>query len=382
MTQKGSVSYISPGIYGQGSAIFFNDTQYLTASSPYLDTTSNGFTFEMWIYTTGSLVSGQTDLGLVGQCLYINSSNCLHMLVRLNHSYLGFYHDDCNGNQILLYNTWYHLAFVYNLTGGLRQSIFINGQLDKSNTPWGRLNPMTNVPLTIGNIMRLSNSQGYHGYIDQLSYSSRPKSSSEILDDATLVFYFAFNNNSFLDSGPNRMIGTPYNVTLINNALRFYQSFSSFQIETFVPPNIYNRSSSVALWINPSSTNTSSIVHVSNNFSCWNMISFDNQGHIIVESPENQTIIGPSLTSNSWTHIAQTYSTNNGIKLYINGTLFNKTQSLDYSSVDQSCTITAGDCSQNCEICDVEGASYNGFIDEFRVYTRELNASAIQMLAI
>jgi hypothetical protein len=112
------------------------------------------------------------------------------------------------------------------------------------------------------------------------------------------------------------------------------------------------------------------------------MISFDNQGHIILESPENQTIIGPSLTSNSWAHIAQTYSTNNGVQLYINGTLFNKTQSLDYSSVDQSYTITAGDCSQNCEACDIKGTSYNGFIDEFRLYARELNASTIQMLAI
>ncbi|CAF1337803.1 unnamed protein product [Adineta ricciae] len=120
----------------------------------------------------------------------------------------------------LVFNVSY--CFVYNVTGELQQSIFINGQLDSSVIPSGGLNPMTNISLTIGNIQKnLDNSQAYHGYIDQLSYSSRPKSSSEILGDATLVFYFAFNNNSFLDSGPNRIIGTPYNVILINDALQF-----------------------------------------------------------------------------------------------------------------------------------------------------------------
>ncbi|CAF1544767.1 unnamed protein product [Adineta ricciae] len=204
MTQKGVVSYILPRIYGRGAALVFNGAQYLTASSPYLDTTSNGFTFEMWIYMIGSLLPNQVDLGLVGQCLRQNTGNCLHMSVRKR----------------------------------LPQSIFINGQLDSSVIPSGglNLNPMTNISLTIGNIQDLVNSQAYHGYLDQLSHSSRPKSSNEILDDATLVFYFAFNSNSFLDSGPNRIIGTPYNVILINDALQFYQSFSSFQIETFIPP--------------------------------------------------------------------------------------------------------------------------------------------------
>ncbi|CAF1476888.1 unnamed protein product, partial [Adineta ricciae] len=183
MTQKGVVSYISPGIYGRGVALVFNGVQYLTASSPYLDTTSNGFTFEMWIYIIGSLLPNQVDLGLV---------------VRSNHSYLSFYGNDCSEKRLLLFNIWYHIAFVYNLTEGLRQSIFINDQLDNSVIPSSGLNPMTNIPLTIGNIQNLVNSEAYHGYIDQLSYSSRPKSSNEILDDATLVFYFAFNNNSFL----------------------------------------------------------------------------------------------------------------------------------------------------------------------------------------
>ncbi|CAF1559340.1 unnamed protein product, partial [Adineta ricciae] len=198
MTQKGVVSYISPGIYGRGAALVFNGTQYLTASSPYLDTISNGFTFEMWIYMIGSLLPNQVDLGLVGQCLSQSTGNCLHMLVRSNHSYLGFYGYDCNGKRLLLFNIWYHIAFVYNVTGELRQSIFLNGQLDNSVIPASGLNPMMNISLTIGNILNLVDSEAYHGYIDQLSYSSRPKSSNEILDDATLVFYFAFNNNSFL----------------------------------------------------------------------------------------------------------------------------------------------------------------------------------------
>ncbi|CAF1634859.1 unnamed protein product [Adineta ricciae] len=112
------------------------------------------------------------------------------------------------------------------------------------------------------------------------------------------------------------------------------------------------------------------------------MISLNDQGHIILEYPQNQIIIGPSVISNSWTHITQTYSIDNGIKLYVNGTLFNQTYSSSSFSIDPSYTITVGNCSQNCYICDVNGTSYNGFIDEFRVYTRELNASNVQKLTI
>ncbi len=38
---------ISPGIYGRGLVISFDGLQYRFVSSPYLDTASHGFTFEL-----------------------------------------------------------------------------------------------------------------------------------------------------------------------------------------------------------------------------------------------------------------------------------------------------------------------------------------------
>ena len=46
------------------------------------------------------------------------------------------------------------------------------------------------------------------GLIDQLSYVSQAKNATEILDDATLVAYYSFDNGTnYRDSGPNRING-------------------------------------------------------------------------------------------------------------------------------------------------------------------------------
>ena len=146
---------------------------------------------------------------------------------------------------------------------------------------------MNTIPLTIGIDLFVQNGRFYHfyGYIDQLSYLSTAKTGNEILDDATLIVYFSFNQNSLLDSSSNQMNGTAYQLILIDNALLFNQTSSVFQIETFDSSSISN-SSSIAFWINPSSTNNSIIVHIffsnsTNSSLCWNMIRFDNQGYLI-----------------------------------------------------------------------------------------------------
>ncbi|UJR14683.1 hypothetical protein I4U23_001676 [Adineta vaga] len=371
-TQNGNVSFVSPGIYGRGSAINFDGSQYLLASSPYLNLTSNGFTFEMWIYIN-KIANTLEHQNLVGQCLYTNSSNCLHLTIKGNISFLGFYSNDCSGSTILSISTWYHIAFVYNATVP-RQLIYLNGKVD-SNQSAGRLNPMDSIPLTIGNGLDRSPRRMFFGYMDQLSYVNRPKFSSEILDDATLVFYFSFTNGSFLDSGPNVIFGTPKNVSSMNNTLLFNQTFSSFDIETFV---LTNKSSSISLWVHPFTTNNSTIVHISDNFTCWNMISLDNQGQLILRTEYNQTISGPILTPHVWTHILHTYSTTNqSLTLYINGTVYNRTQSFYSSSNSQTYTMLLGNCLQTCSTCN---NGYQGFMDDIRVYARELDVTTIQIL--
>jgi hypothetical protein len=283
--------------------------------------------------------SSSAGYGILGQCQALNTSLCLHLEVRSLKSYLGFFNNDCTRQTSLNNRTWYHLAFVYNVITQ-KQSIILNGKLDSSRTA-GALKITSLIPLTIGIDLVVSGGsyRGFNGYIDQVSYVNRAKNISEVLDDATLIVDFSFNQNSSLDSGLNQMNGTAYELTFIDNAVLFNQTLSSFQIETF-------DSSSILCWLNPSSTNGSTIVHVvfnstTNNSLCLDVIGFDNHGHLVSQIQTNETIslIGPRININVWTQVAQTYSLINGLKLYINGTSINGTGPLFYTNIKQSLLV-------------------------------------------
>jgi hypothetical protein len=388
-TSDGTISFVSPGVYGRESAIYFNGSQYLNMSSTKFKLSSNSFSFEMWLYlmSVGNGVS--PNAGILGQCQSMATDACLHLEIRGSQSFLGFYGDDCPGQTSLTSNIWYHLAFVYDATI-TKQFIYLNGNLECSRTA-NNLAIMNTTPLTIGIDLFAQNGKFYYfyGYIDQLSYLSTAKTGNEILDDATLIVYFSFNQNSLLDSSSNQMNGTAYQLTLIDNALLFNQTSSAFQIETFDSSSISD-SSSIAFWINPSSTNNGIIVHIffsnsTNSSLCWNMIRFDNQGYLISQIQTNGiiSITGSVINPNVWTYIVQTYSPINGFKLYINGTFINGTGAINYMNTKQTQTVTLGACLQNCQSCGIGSiidSHYVGLMDEFRMYSRELNLSDIQSL--
>jgi hypothetical protein len=145
---------------------------------------------------------------MVGMCESPSQDRCLHLLIRNNSTYFGFYADDCAGSTIININQWYHFAFVYDYTT-YTQYIYLNGNLECTHNSAGPFLGNSGA-ITIG---ALNNSGGaapfqyWTGYIDQLSYVSRAKTADEILIDATLVAYYSFDNGSFYDSGPNKING-------------------------------------------------------------------------------------------------------------------------------------------------------------------------------
>jgi hypothetical protein len=92
-----NISFVSPEIYGRGSAIYFNRSQYINMSSAYLNLSSNSFTFDMWISPFSVKNSSSVGSGILGQFQALNSSLCLHLEVRSLKSYLGFFNNDCTG---------------------------------------------------------------------------------------------------------------------------------------------------------------------------------------------------------------------------------------------------------------------------------------------
>lgn len=121
---------------------------------------------------------------------------------------------------------------------------------------------------------------------------------------------------------------------------------------------------------------------------CGDFIGFSSTGQIIAAGWNGSLveIIGPLLPTNAWTHIVYTYSKTNGVRLYINGTLKNATGSMRYSASNEVNLLTLANPLQgnNGSLCATQSIvpyAYSGHIDEFQVYSRELNTTDISQLA-
>ena len=125
---------------------------------------------------------------------------------------------------------------------------------------------------------------------------------------------------------------------------------------------------------------------------CADYLGFSSDGRIVTVDWNGiltVEVIGPVLPMNVWTHIVTTYSFTNGLQLYINGTWFNKTASVPYAASGRINILTLGNplrsvqfgSGGNCNSRSIVPDSYYGYMDEFRVYSRELNAIDINVLA-
>lgn len=116
---------------------------------------------------------------------------------------------------------------------------------------------------------------------------------------------------------------------------------------------------------------------------CIPFIAFTNNGSLLAQTwgAGAQTIFGPSLsTSSIWYHIVQTWSSTNGLRLYINNVLIASDTSV-VSFVAGSISKNALLATRPSTICATGSAgsqiSYYGDLDEFRIYSRELTINDI-----
>jgi len=174
-------------------------------------------------------------------------------------------------------------------------------------------------------------------------------------------------------------------------ALSFSGSSSSyFQINDLTSLGISNRSFSISLWIQPVSP-SGVLVHVSSNSSglgwCLPFIGFATNGSIVAQILNSNGVISvlgsfTPVSTSTWSHIVQTWSSTNGLRLYIDNILVASSFSLatTYTASALSNYLTLGN-SLNGGTCD-QGqigsfTPYQGDMDDFRVYSRELNAADV-----
>ena len=116
---------------------------------------------------------------------------------------------------------------------------------------------------------------------------------------------------------------------------------------------------------------------------CQDLIQLSPNGQLIVTfgNSASAQLFGPILPLNAWIHIALTYSTNNILQLYINGTSYTSIISTAYSASGEVNILTLGNPSVSCMNQSNIHNTFPGSIDEFRVYSRELNLVDIRTLA-
>ena len=147
---------------------------------------------------------------------------------------------------------------------------------------------------------------------------------------------------------------------------------------------------SFALWVQPVSTSGGTLVRlfsVTNGTQRWcvDMLGLSASGRVVAATWNGavRQVLGPNITANVWTHVASTYSVANGLRLYVNGTLIGSISSSTYNAPSRFNFLTLGNAfaGSPCNTTSISSGSYSGYLDEFRVYSRELTAAAISILA-
>jgi hypothetical protein len=219
-------------------------------------------------------------------------------------------------------------------------------------------------------------------------------SATEVLSDATLTVDYTFDNTSY-DSGSLGINGTGTNYAYsssgrVNQCLSLLTNPSYFQATGLVLLGTSSQSYSFSIWIKPSVTNSGTIIHVSSSTTglgwCVPMLGFTSGGAIGVQGYNGSSVslTGPIVTANVWTYLTVTYSSSNGIRLWVNGTQYGSASGpYNYAAANAPVTLTLGS-SLSGTIC-IPGVivigQYHGYMDEFKLYSRELTAADILNLA-
>ena len=386
-------NFSSTSITGYGSSLSLSSSmsQFLEIPTPRLKLYNQSWTFEAWIYPTS--LGGADDYVIVAQCDAQMNESCFHILIRSHQLYFGHFNDVASGTKYLTTARWYHVGFTFDC-GTRTISIYLDGMLDASHQLKLCFQGV-NQSLTVGFILSWPWDGRFDGLIDEISFTNRSKTADEILRDATLTVHFSFDDNSTYDQGPLRINGSLVGNTTfvpgrVGQALEIQNVNQSYlRLPALVLIGTPNRSYSFSIWIRPKLQQKSVIVHASTSpdGAGWNLpfLQITATYELTAYSWSGSTISakGPVVPTNTWTHAAVTYSFSNGLKLYVNGTLSNASTPFFYNASGIPINLLIGTLALGYGIGPASNNSdqYYGAVDELRVYSRELTAVDVALLA-
>ena len=364
----------------------------MSIAQPFLPLFNRSWTFEGWIYlfhiTNGGIYP------IVGQGESQAPDKYLHLAVLALKLRLGFFGDDLDSAANLTTSRWYHFAFVFD-SATRNQSIYLDGVLDVSRQANSSYLGSTGA-LDIGFAQWYGINYYFDGLIDQLSYTNRSKAPGEIFFDATLTLYISFDGNSIRDQGPLQINGSLQGSTAFvsgrrGQALQICNVPDSYlTVGGLVLLGRNNQPYSFSIWIKPVVIQKSTVIQMSSDSDgnggwYFPMIGLNSAGQLAIYSWSNAVmqVMGPVVSANSWTHVVSTYSPNHGLRLYVNGSLYNSSPPFAFvaSGVSNYLLVGSPHMGTFCAVCGYFNGQYSGAIDELRVYSRELGADEINILA-
>jgi hypothetical protein len=110
-----------------GQAASFNASAKQAIYTSFIPLNNVSFTVAAWIQPTG--YPNPIDHSIVGLCPSTTINHCLHISIRNQKLYFGFYLDDARGKTTILLNQWIHAAFVFDASAK-KKAIYLNGVQD------------------------------------------------------------------------------------------------------------------------------------------------------------------------------------------------------------------------------------------------------------
>ena len=201
--------------------------------------------------------------------------------------------------------------------------------------------------------------------------------------------------STLLDGGSLHINGTGFNVSYstgrMNQSLALLSSPSFVQATGLVLLGTQGQAYSLAIWIRPIVTAGGTIIHVSSLATgvgwCIPMLGLTSTGNIAVQSWNGTVVLltGPTVIANVWTHLAATYGSTNGLRLWVNGAQYGAASG-GYTFMAATVPVTAilGSSYNGIDACRtiaITMGQFYGYLDEFRLYSRELSSGDVSALA-
>ncbi|MGF1635637.1 MAG: LamG domain-containing protein [Cyclobacteriaceae bacterium] len=153
-------------------AAFEGETSIILPKAEKLSLRNHDFTVAAWVNTNPTKNPDNSILGTT----VISYQEGIHLTLRDNKPYFGFWTNDTQGKTHVQDSEWYHIVWRYNKFNG-EQSIFVNGRLD--NRSLGHPPYQGKEDIIIGDAAFFHKSN-YTGLLDDLAIWDRPLSENEV----------------------------------------------------------------------------------------------------------------------------------------------------------------------------------------------------------